>query len=161
MSGRPEGSSAYSLCHVFLVYSRPLSREVFSPRPALKKSTLAAEVKEEMKSTSDQAATSKQISLMYKVGVCIGTKNTANKFCLECLAVFCEFHLQPHYESPAFTKHKLVPGSAQVQKNICPNHGKLLDIYCCDDQQCICYLCMAESHNKHKTLFVESERKVR
>ncbi|KAG7321658.1 hypothetical protein KOW79_014516 [Hemibagrus wyckioides] len=143
------------------VHSCPQCRETFSPRPALKKNTLLAEVIEKMKNASDQASTSNQINLRcvkMECDFCIGTKNKADKFCLQCLASYCELHLQPHYESPAFAKHKLVPASAQMKKNICFHHGKLLDIYCCDDQQCICYLCMVESHNKHNTLSVESVR---
>ncbi|KAK3560738.1 hypothetical protein QTP86_016556 [Hemibagrus guttatus] len=143
------------------VYSCPQCRETFSSRPALKKNTLLAEVMEKMKNASDQASTSNQINLTcvkLECDFCIGNKNKADKFCLQCLAAFCELHLQPHYESPAFAKHKLVPASAQMKKNICSHHGKLLDIYCCDDQQCICYLCMVESHNKHNTLSVESVR---
>ncbi|KAK3560737.1 hypothetical protein QTP86_016557, partial [Hemibagrus guttatus] len=40
-------------------------------------------------------------------------------------ASYCELHLQPHYESPVFMKHKLVSASSQLQKNICLHHGKL------------------------------------
>ncbi|KAK2831648.1 hypothetical protein Q7C36_016734 [Tachysurus vachellii] len=140
------------------VYSCPQCRETFSPRPALKKNTLLAEVIEKM-NTSDQATASNQNTTEFiRCDVCTGEKNTADKFCLQCLASYCELHLQPHYESPVFMKHKLVPASAQLQKNICLQHGKLLDIYCCDDQQCICYLCMVESHKGHKSSSVETER---
>ncbi|MCJ8740321.1 hypothetical protein PDJAM_G00057540 [Pangasius djambal] len=143
------------------VYSCPQCRETFSPRPALKKNTLLAQVMEKMKNASDQAATSNQDTSMcirLECDFCIGAKNAADKFCLQCLASYCELHLEPHYKSPVFMKHKLVPASAQVQKNICSHHGKLLDVYCCDDQQCICYLCMVERHKDHKSSSVESER---
>lgn len=142
-------------------YSCPQCREAFSPRPALKKSTLLAEVMEKMKNASAPAATSNQNTstcIRLECDFCIGAKNTADKFCLQCLASYCELHLQPHYESPVFMKHKLVPASAQMQKNICPHHGKLLDIYCCDDQQVICYLCMVDGHKDHKSSSVETER---
>lgn len=145
------------------VYSCPQCREKFSPMPALKKNTLVVEVMEKMRKASDQAGTSDQNNSACKnVGMecdfCVGAKNTADKFCLHCLAHYCELHLQSHYESPVFVKHKLVPASAQIQNNICSHHGKLLDIYCCDDQQCICYICMVESHKDHKSSSVESER---
>lgn len=143
------------------VYTCPQCRETFPSRPPLKKNTLVAEVMEKMKKASDQAATSNQNTsscARLECDICVGAKNTAVKFCLHCLASYCELHIQSHYESPVFMKHKLVPASAQVQKNICSHHGKLLDIYCCDDQQCICYLCMVESHKDHKSSSVESER---
>ncbi|KAL1261208.1 hypothetical protein QQF64_009035 [Cirrhinus molitorella] len=52
--------------------------------------------------------------------------------------------LQLHYQSPAFMKHKLVEASRNIQENICLNHGKPLDIYCQDDHQCICCLCIID-----------------
>ncbi|TSN03370.1 E3 ubiquitin/ISG15 ligase TRIM25 [Bagarius yarrelli] len=143
------------------VYSCPQCREAFSPKPALKKNTLLTEVMEKMKNASDQGTTSNPTTsacIQLECDFCIGEKNTADKFCLQCLASYCELHLQTHYSSPVFMKHKLVPASSQLQKNICSDHGKLLDVYCCDDQQCICYLCMVESHKGHKSSSVESER---
>ncbi|KAM9468439.1 E3 ubiquitin/ISG15 ligase TRIM25-like [Clarias gariepinus] len=143
------------------VYSCPQCREMFSPRPALKKNRLLAEVMEKMENASDQAGASDQNTstrVKSECDFCIGAKNKAEMFCLQCLASYCELHLQPHYESPVFMKHKLVPVSAQIQKNICSHHGKLMDIYCCDDQQCICYMCMVECHKNHQTSSVESER---
>ncbi|XP_046718523.1 tripartite motif-containing protein 16-like [Silurus meridionalis] len=142
-------------------YSCPQCRETFSPRPALKKNTLVAEVMEKMKNASDQSCASHQESstcTRSECDFCIGARNKADKFCLQCLASYCELHLQPHFKSPVFMTHKLVPASSEVQENICSHHGKLLDIYCCDDQQCICYMCMVESHKDHKSSSVEAER---
>ncbi|KAI5628729.1 tripartite motif-containing protein 16-like, partial [Silurus asotus] len=142
-------------------YSCPQCRETFSPRPALKKNTLVAEVMEKMKNASDQSRASHQESstcTRSECDFCIGARNKADKFCLQCLASYCELHLQPHFKSPVFMTHKLVPASPEVQENICTHHGKLLDIYCCDDQQCICYMCMVESHKDHKSSSVEAER---
>lgn len=143
------------------VYGCPQCRETFSPRPALKKNTLVVEVMQKMKKAPDQAGTSNKYTsacVQTECNFCVGARNTAVKFCLQCLASYCELHLQSHYESPVFAKHKLVPVSTEIQNNICSNHGKLLDIYCCNDQQCICYLCMLESHKDHKSSSVESER---
>ncbi|ROL49907.1 Tripartite motif-containing protein 16 [Anabarilius grahami] len=88
--------------------------------------------------------------------VCTTEKNRAVKSCLQCLASFCQTHLQLHYESPAFMKHKLVEASRNIQENICLSHGRLLEIYCRDDRQCICCLC-TDNHNGHSVVSVDSE----
>nr|XP_029527733.1 tripartite motif-containing protein 29-like [Oncorhynchus nerka] len=67
-------------------------------------------------------------------------------------------HLQPHYESPAFKKHRLVKASTQLQERICSRHDKLLEIYCHSDQHCICLLCLMDEHKGHETVSAASER---
>ncbi|XP_048016561.1 E3 ubiquitin/ISG15 ligase TRIM25-like isoform X2 [Megalobrama amblycephala] len=131
-------------------YRCPQCRESFSQRPLLKKNTLIAEMMETLQKTSLQTAA-------VECDVCTTEKNRAVKSCLQCLASFCQTHLQLHYESPAFMKHKLVEASRNIQENICLSHGKLLEIYCQDDHQCICYLCMFDNHNGHRLVSLESE----
>ncbi|XP_056114767.1 E3 ubiquitin/ISG15 ligase TRIM25-like isoform X2 [Rhinichthys klamathensis goyatoka] len=131
-------------------YRCPQCRESFSQRPLLKKNTLIAEMMETLQKTSLQTAA-------VECDVCTTEKNRAVKSCLQCLASFCQTHLQLHYQSPAFMKHKLVQASRDIQENICLSHGKLLEFYCQDDRQCICYLCMIDNHNGHRVVSLESE----
>ncbi|XP_051719328.1 tripartite motif-containing protein 16-like [Ctenopharyngodon idella] len=130
-------------------YRCPQCRESFSQRPLLKKNTVIAEMMETLQKTSLQTAA-------VECDVCTTEKNRAVKSCLQCLASFCQTHLQPHYESPAFMKHKLVEASRNIQENICLSHGKLLEIYCQDDHQCICCLC-SDNHKGHSVVSVDSE----
>uniref|UniRef100_A0A8C1S045 FinTRIM family, member 73 n=1 Tax=Cyprinus carpio TaxID=7962 RepID=A0A8C1S045_CYPCA len=130
-------------------YCCPQCRESFSQRPLLKKNTLIAEMMETLQKTSLQTAA-------VECDVCTTEKSRAVKSCLQCLASFCQTHLQLHYQSPAFMKHKLVQASRNIQENICLSHGKLLEIYCQDDRQCICCLC-TDDHKGHSVVSLDSE----
>ncbi|XP_042590297.1 tripartite motif-containing protein 16-like [Cyprinus carpio] len=130
-------------------YRCPQCRESFSQRPLLKKNTLIAEMMETLQQTALQTAA-------VDCDVCTTEKSRAVKSCLQCLASFCQTHLQLHYQSPAFMKHKLVEASRNIQENICLSHGKLLEIYCQDDRQCICCLC-TDDHKGHSVVSLDSE----
>ncbi|XP_062850531.1 tripartite motif-containing protein 16-like [Trichomycterus rosablanca] len=139
-------------------YSCPHCRQTFTPRPVLRKNTILADVVEKLKKTELQASQLIQCSAGpedVECDVCTGRKNKAVK---SCLASFCETHLQPHYQIPAYKKHKLVKASRRLQDQICPQHDKLLEVYCHTDQQCICMLSMLDEHKGHDTISAAAER---
>ncbi|XP_067309349.1 tripartite motif-containing protein 16 [Pseudorasbora parva] len=94
---------------------------------------------------------------------CTSIKQKAVKFCLVCLASYCQNHLQAHNKSPALKKHSMIEASVNLslQEKICPHHDKYLEIYCRTDQQCICPLCVMDDHKNHDTVpaDVESTKK--
>ncbi|XP_027893355.1 zyxin-like [Xiphophorus couchianus] len=113
------------------VYSCPQCRKKFTMRPGLVKNIVLAELVEDLKKTGLQAAPADH----YYAGpedvtcdVCSGRKMKAVKSCLVCLASFCEKHIQPHYESFTFSKHKLVEVSAKPQQNFSSRHDEVRKI---------------------------------
>nr|XP_020446980.1 E3 ubiquitin/ISG15 ligase TRIM25-like isoform X2 [Monopterus albus] len=144
------------------IFACPQCRQNFNPRPALAKNTMLADVVEKLKNTGIQEATTPANQSFAEADdvecdVCTGRKNKAVKSCLVCLVSYCDIHVQPHYESTAFKKHKLVSASKKLQETICPRHDRLLEVYCRTDKHCICYLCLADEHKGHDTVLAEAE----
>ncbi|KAI4904361.1 hypothetical protein NFI96_028919, partial [Prochilodus magdalenae] len=143
------------------LYSCPQCRQTFTPRPVLRRNNMLAEVVEKLKKTELQAAPPAHCYTGpgdVECDFCTGRKHKAIKSCLVCLVSLCETHLKPHLQLPALGNHKLVKASTRLQEKICSQHDKLIEIYCRTDQSCICYLCMLDQHNGHRTVSAAAER---
>ncbi|MED6253145.1 hypothetical protein ATANTOWER_023097 [Ataeniobius toweri] len=127
------------------VHSCPQCRKTFKPRPMLVKNILLAALVEDLKKTGLPAAPPGHCYAgpeEVACDVCTGRKMKAVKYCLVCLASFCEKHLQPHYESLTFRKHKLAEVSAKPQQNSSSRHDEV----------------MKALHEKFKTVSAAAER---
>ncbi|XP_065122277.1 tripartite motif-containing protein 16-like [Paramisgurnus dabryanus] len=142
-------------------YSCPQCRQTFTTRPVLGKNIMLAEVVKKLKKTKLQTARPDHCYAEpgdVKCDVCTERKHKAVKSCLVCLNSYCQNHLEQHENLFKGKKHDLIDATGRLQQMICPQHEKLLEIYCRTDQQCICFLCMVDEHNNHKTVSAAGER---
>ncbi|MGH0169294.1 UNVERIFIED_CONTAM: hypothetical protein FKN15_060000 [Acipenser sinensis] len=141
-------------------YTCPQCRAAFTPRPAVHRNNLLAEIVERLKRTGLSSAAQPFAGAEdVPCDLCVGRKLKAAKSCLVCLVSYCEPHLAPHYEIVTLKKHKLAEPMANLQDRLCKEHGNLLELFCQTDQACICLLCTdAETHRNHTTVLAARER---
>ncbi|XP_042574868.1 tripartite motif-containing protein 16-like protein [Cyprinus carpio] len=143
------------------VYSCPQCRQTFSPRPALNKNVVFAEMVEKLKKTKAQTA---RPALSYagpgdvECDVCTGRKYKAVRSCLLCLNSYCQCHLEQHDSFFKDKRHNLINATGRLKEMICSQHDRLLEVYCRTDQQCICLLCTMNEHKNHHTISTKAER---
>ncbi|XP_052435155.1 tripartite motif-containing protein 16 [Carassius gibelio] len=138
------------------VYSCPQCRQNFSPRPALARNTMLAEVVEKLKKTKRPADCDAEAEDV-QCDVCTGRKYKAVKSCLMCLNSYCQNHLEQHESLFKGKRHNLTEATGRLQEMICQKHEKILEIFCRTDQKCICVLCIDE-HKNHETVSAAAQR---
>ncbi|XP_043981535.1 E3 ubiquitin/ISG15 ligase TRIM25-like isoform X1 [Gambusia affinis] len=145
-------------------YTCPQCRTTFSPKPALQRNTVLANLLEEHKKKPSQSAAGDENDVALPVDVpcdsCSKSKQKAEMYCLMCLASFCETHLQPHFQLPVLKKHKLIQASTRIKGSFCSRHDRLLEMYCRTDAQLICPLCVVQ-HKNHDIVEVTAEVKAK
>ncbi|XP_073700545.1 tripartite motif-containing protein 16-like [Garra rufa] len=139
------------------VYRCPQCRQTFSPRPALARNTMLAEVVDKLKKTqlpADCDAGDGDV----ECDVCTGRKYKAVKSCLMCLNSYCQTHFEQHESFFKGKKHYLTDATGRLQEMICHEHEKHLEMYCITDQRCICVLCTKYEHKNHDTVSAATQR---
>ncbi|XP_059377179.1 tripartite motif-containing protein 16-like [Carassius carassius] len=139
------------------VYSCPQCRQTFSPRPALSRNTMLAEVVEKLKKTrlsDDCYAGAGDV----QCDVCTGRKYRAVKSCLVCVNSYCQNHLEQHESFFRGKRHNLTEATGRLQEMICQKHEKILEVFCRTDQKCICMMCTVTEHKNHDTVSAADQR---
>ncbi|KAF4111260.1 hypothetical protein G5714_008291 [Onychostoma macrolepis] len=76
---------------------------------------------------------------------------------LKCVTSFCETHLTNHKTAPRLVRHKLIDPVDNLEDYICEKHEKPLEMFCRDDQTCLCLFCTDTEHKTHNTVPIEEE----
>ncbi|KAG1925923.1 tripartite motif-containing protein 16-like [Pimephales promelas] len=139
------------------VYSCPQCRQTVSPRPALAKNTILAEMVEKLKKTK-LAAECYAGAGDVQCKACTGRKHKAVKSCLVCLESYCQNHLEQHESWFKGKRHNLTDATGRLQEMICQKHDKILEVFCRTDQKCICLLCVMDEHKNHDTVSAAAQR---
>ncbi|XP_073693447.1 E3 ubiquitin-protein ligase TRIM39-like [Garra rufa] len=131
----------------------PLCKERFSKRPDLNINTALRQVAQLFQKKS---SLSKSKVLC---DICGEVKLKAMKSCLVCQTSYCETHLEPHLRVLSFKKHKLMDPVENIKDYICQKHERPLELFCRDDQTCVCVFCTDGDHKYHNTVTLEEESK--
>ncbi|XP_036976304.1 finTRIM family, member 82 [Acanthopagrus latus] len=146
------------------IYICPQCKITFTQRPVLRPNATLSMVAEKIKKSGLTLNLSTSQGNIYAgpsdvpCDFCSGKKLKAVKSCLNCLASYCEKHSKPHYESATFKRHKLVEPLVNLDRKICPQHQKSLELFCRTDQMCICAICTVSEHRGHDIVSAEAER---
>ncbi|XP_030632642.1 E3 ubiquitin-protein ligase TRIM39-like [Chanos chanos] len=134
----------------------PLCKEQFNTRPELKINTILREVVDHFKKKGDLVKPGE-----VSCDVCTGEKLKAVKSCLDCGLSYCETHLEPHKIKAKLKKHKLMDPVENLEDYICQKHDRPLELFCRDDQTCVCQFCTEGDHKTHNTVPLEEENEER
>ncbi|XP_062849501.1 zinc finger protein RFP-like isoform X1 [Trichomycterus rosablanca] len=138
----------------------PVCKMDFPKRPKLHVNTfisgLAAQFRKPVQVKSSSTAGEPTKSRVY-CDICSEKKYEALKSCLICMASYCETHLEPHQRVPSLKKHKLINPVENMEDYICQKHERPLEMFCKDDQMCVCQVCTLDDHKNHNTVPMEVE----
>ncbi|XP_053093326.1 E3 ubiquitin-protein ligase TRIM39-like [Pangasianodon hypophthalmus] len=126
-------------------------KEKFTKRPELKINITLREVADHFKkkTVSDKS--------QILCDICTGDKEKAIKSCLDCGVTYCTSHLEPHNYVPKYKKHNLINAVENLEKYICQKHERPLELFCRDDQMCVCQFCTEGEHKTHNVIPLEEE----
>ncbi|KAF4083725.1 hypothetical protein AMELA_G00119940, partial [Ameiurus melas] len=132
-------------------YYCPYCKEKFTKRPELKINITLREVADRFKkkTVSDKS----QVLCDF----CTDVKQKALKSCLDCGVAFCSSHLDLHNNVQKYKKHKLINAVENLEKYICQEHERPLEMFCRDDQKCVCRICTVTDHKNHNVIPLEEE----
>ncbi|XP_067267658.1 E3 ubiquitin-protein ligase TRIM39-like isoform X2 [Chanodichthys erythropterus] len=135
----------------------PYCKETFKIRPDLKINTTLRELVDHYKKKSPERKPEVLKKPEVLCDVCEERKLKALKSCLVCQSSYCETHLERHWIVAGLKKHKLINPVRNLEDYICQKHERPLELFCRDDQTCVCPMCAVKDHKNHNTVPIEEE----
>ncbi|KAG8005638.1 E3 ubiquitin-protein ligase TRIM39 [Nibea albiflora] len=134
----------------------PLCLKKFRKRPQLQVNTEFRDMVEHF----NKMRVTGEYDILAKPGevpcdICCGPKLKAQKTCLVCLTSFCQHHLEPHQRVATLKKHQLIGPVSDLQDRVCQKHDKMFELFCEEDQMCVCFMCLKDDHASHKAVPLE------
>ncbi|XP_067228534.1 E3 ubiquitin/ISG15 ligase TRIM25-like isoform X2 [Chanodichthys erythropterus] len=129
----------------------PFCKETFSKSHDLKINSTLREVVQHFKEKLDLGESE------VLCDICDERKQKAVKSCLTCQSSYCDDHLEPHLRVPRLKKHTLIKAVENLEDYICQKHERPLEMFCRDDQTCVCLSCTEGEHRTHNTVPIEEE----
>ncbi|MCI4377035.1 hypothetical protein PGIGA_G00198780 [Pangasianodon gigas] len=114
-----------------------------------------------MASSSSTARRLPNESKMVLCDYCTEEQLEALKSCLNCGVSFCHTHLMPHKTTAKLKNHKLIDPVETLEDYLCKKHERPLELFCRDDQMCVCNFCTKGDHKTHNTVPIEEEIRVK
>ncbi|XP_034532035.1 E3 ubiquitin-protein ligase TRIM38-like [Notolabrus celidotus] len=137
------------ICHC------PTCNKRFYGRPEISTNQVIEEISAQIKRRRVEAPESANTPWQVTCDVCTDLKFKASKSCLVCWTSYCEAHLEPHQRVPSLMRHKLIDPVKNLEERMCEKHERILELFCTEEQVCICLLCSETDHKDHKTVPVE------
>ncbi|XP_030635428.1 zinc finger protein RFP-like [Chanos chanos] len=140
----------------------PLCKRKFEKRPDLSVNRVLADLSAQFRKSVEvkESRFPELQSLRHSevpCDACTDRKQEALKSCLNCVMTYCETHLEPHKTAARLKKHKLIDPVENVEDYICKKHERPLELFCRDDQTCVCQFCTEGEHRTHNTVPIEEE----
>ena len=148
-------------------YSCPQCRTHFATKPELKKNTVLSTVVETFNQRTNRSEAAglmvedskDQKQAVIRCDTCMEAE--AAQTCLPCMASFCDEPLRPHRENPTFSVHQLSEPVGDLLERICPDHHKLMELFCSQHGCPICSLCLQQVHKGCSFMSPEEQRNLR
>lgn len=140
----------------------PTCGKSFASRPEISINTAFKELADTFKqmivcSSASPLSAAKPGEVVCDVCATMSQQVKAQKSCLVCLTSYCEAHLEPHRRVATLQVHKLIEPVKNLQDRMCKKHERLLEMFCRDEQKCVCQFCTETEHKDHRAVTIEDE----
>ncbi|XP_067256495.1 bloodthirsty-related gene family, member 9 isoform X2 [Chanodichthys erythropterus] len=132
-------------------YSCPICKKTFNQKPELKVNTTLRDIVDHYKKRNHLKIPE------VLCDICTVPKLKALKSCPACQSSYCKTHLERHFKVPGLKQHKLINPVKNLQDHLCQKHNRHLELFCRDDQTCVCVTCTVTEHKTHNNVPVEEE----